>query len=391
MKEDYNSFRWMKLQNKKKVLELLHQEKLISRIDIARRANLQKMTVTNIVNELLAEELVIEEDVLAISGVGRKPVLLRLNREKLYAVGIEVTKSYIIGLVMSYNREIVYQEKVYLVGTSASDVTPCQGDALTKRLEKLIDALLERVPAFARNLGICVGIQGIIDSQKGEVVHSPYLGWFQFGIKEHLTRRYAIPVYIDNNVRAFARGEVWMRTEEQLRHALCIYLDEGIGSALVMNGEIYTGDGYYAGEIGHMKIGWGGPLCFCGQRGCLEAYVSVQKIREELGRPVGTFTDIMQLLEEGHPQAKMLFEQVGRHLGFMLGNTLNLLNPTVIILGGELVTAAGWFKESMVQAIEEITIRPTRDTPIIYSDYNQNNCSMGAAALVFHHWIFHSG
>lgn len=182
-----------------------------------------------------------------------------------------------------------------------------------------------------------------------------------------------------------------MRTGDQLRHALCIYLDEGIGSALVMNGEIYTGDSYYAGEIGHMKIGWGGPLCFCGQRGCLEAYVSVQRIREELGWPVGTFTEIMKLLEEGHPQAKIVFEQVGRHLGFMLGNTLNLLNPTVIILGGELVTAASWFETSMVKAIEELTIRRNRDTPIIYSDYDQNNCSMGAAAVVFYQWIFHSG
>lgn len=394
MSEDYNSFRWMKLHNQKKVLELLHQEKLISRIDIARRSNLQKQTVTNIVKELLTYQFVIEEAVLAKEGVGRKPVLLRLLRENLFAIGVEVTKSYLSGVVMDYNQTVIYQHKITFPIPFLSNETLSQRDALLQLLVHLIDLLLEHVPHAGKNLGICVGIQGIIDPSKGEVIHSPYLGWHHVAVKQWLAARYSVPIYVENNVRAFARGEVWSRTVENsvdLSHVLCIYLDEGVGAALVMNGQVYTGADYYAGEMGHMKINLDGPLCYCGQRGCLEAYVSVQRIMVELNLTGQSFTETISRLENGDVAALAILEEVGRHIGFVIGNVLNLLNSGAVIIGGELTMASRWFQSSLNRSLDHTTIATVRDTPIYYSDYSRNNCALGAAALVFQEWLLQSG
>lgn len=394
MNEDYNSFRWMKLHNQKKVLELLHQEKLISRIDIARRANLQKQTVTNIVKELLAYELVIEEAVLAKEGVGRKPVLLRLLRENLFAVGVEVTKSYLAGVVIDYNRKVIFQHKITLSIRFSIYEPLSQGEELLKLLIHLIDFLLEKVPSYGKNLGICVGSQGIIDPSKGEVIYSPYLGWHHVSVKQRLAARYSVPVYVENNVRAFARGEVWSRTGqngESLKHALCIYLDEGVGAALVMNGQVYTGDHYYAGEIGHMKISLDGPLCYCGQRGCFEAYVSIKRIMDELHLTGGSFAETINQLENGDAVALSLLDEVGRHIGFVIGNVLNLLNSSAVIIGGELTMASRWIQPSLKHTLDHTTIPTIRETPVYYSDYSRNNCALGAAALVFQEWLLQSG
>lgn len=394
MSKDYNSFRWMKLHNQKKVLELLHQEKLISRIDIARKANLQKQTVTNIVKELLTYQIIIEEAVLAKEGVGRKPVLLRLLRENLFAIGVEVTKSYLSGVVMDYNQTVIYQHRITFPIPFFSNEPLSQGEALLQLLVHLIDLLLEHVPHAGRNLGICVGTQGIIDSSKGEVIHSPYLGWHHVAVKQRLAGRYSVPIYVENNVRAFARGEVWSRTGENsadLSHVLCIYLDEGVGAALVMNGQVYTGADYNAGEMGHMKISFDGPLCYCGQRGCLEAYVSVQRIMKELNLTGESFTETISRLENGDVAALAILEEVGRHIGFVIGNVLNLLNAAAVIIGGELTMASRWIQSSLNRSLDHTTIATVRNTPIYYSDYSRNNCALGAAALVFQEWLQQSG
>jgi predicted NBD/HSP70 family sugar kinase len=100
-----------------------------------------------------------------------------------------------------------------------------------------------------------------------------------------------------------------------------------------------------------------------------------------------SFTQVTDLLEHGHAQGLELMEQVGRQLGLILGNTLNLLNPMSVILGGELVIASQWLREPLLRAIEETSLPLVRDTPILFSNYIRNNCSLGAAALVFHEWL----
>jgi predicted NBD/HSP70 family sugar kinase len=383
----------MKMNNQRKVVKLLHREKLISRIDIARKSGLQKQTVTNIIGDLLQQGLVVEEDTLPLGGAGRRPMLLRLNRERLVSIGVEVTKSHITGVLMDYNRTLLHQEKLPLSLKPFRDASSVQAqvaaDGLLGLLIQTIDQLLAKVPKASHLSGIGVGIQGIVNSHEGIVLHSPYLGWFQVPVRSLLEERFGIPVFIDNNVRAFAIGEVWSRPEEDLGHSLCVYLDEGVGCALVINHDIYSGYQYQAGEIGHVKVEQDGELCFCGQRGCLEPYVSVQNLTKRLGLD-GGFGKIVALLENQDARAVKELQDVGQRLGFVLGNTINLTNPKAVILGGELITAAAWFASSMTKAMEQAAIAANRGTAFIFSDFHRNNGSIGAASLVFHQGLLHT-
>ncbi|MDR6551621.1 ROK family transcriptional regulator [Paenibacillus qinlingensis] len=391
--EQGNSFLWMKMNNQSKVLKLLHRERLISRIEISRKSGIQKQTVTNIIGDLLHQGLVVEEETLSLRGAGRRPTQLRLNRERLVSIGVEVTKSHVAGVLMDYNRMLLHQEKMSLSLTPIRDTNSVQAqdaaEQLLNMLIQIIEMLLAKVPEASIFTGIGVGVQGIVNSHEGIVIHSPYLGWFQVPVRSLLEDRFSIPVFIDNNVRAFAIGEVWSRPEEDLGHVLCVYLDEGVGSAIVINHEIYSGYQYQAGEIGHVKIELNGELCYCGQRGCLEPYVSVQNLGKKMGLD-GGFGEIVTLLKKQDTRAVKELQDVGDRLGFVLGNTINLMNPQAVILGGELIRAVSWFAPSMTIAMEQTTRASNRSTAIIFSDFHQNNGSIGAASLVFHQGLLNT-
>ncbi|TVY01873.1 ROK family transcriptional regulator [Paenibacillus cremeus] len=377
MNADYNSFQWMKLNNQRKVLELLHYEAAISRVEIARRTQLTKQTVTNLVNECLEKQWVEEVHTQPMTGSGRPPVLLRLRREKLLAIGIEVTGRYIAGVLMNYDAVLLHQEKLEHNGPTANDI-------LLGKIERIIARLLAHVPDSLRLLGIGFGVQGLVDSDTGTVQHSPYVGLFAFHMAQWAQARYGLPVRVDNNVRAFANGEIWLRNDRSLQDTLCIYLDEAVGGALLLEGRMYTGANSQAGEIGHMKIQDRGNGCRCGQYGCLEAHISIEAITKALSR--STFEEVQSLLAEANRDAVSILVKAGSWLGTALGNTANLLNPSKIIIGGQLTEAARWFMPACEDTFAR-TVIPSSHTNMELSDYTRNNCSIGAGTLVFQHWM----
>ncbi|MFC5449382.1 ROK family transcriptional regulator [Paenibacillus aestuarii] len=376
---NYNSFQWMKLNNQRKVLELLHYEPSISRVEIARRTQLTKQTITNLINECLEKEWVEEVQTQAVKGAGRRPVLLRLRREKLLAIGIEVTGTYLAGALINYNAALLHQEKLALNG-------PVAMDYLLAQMETIIGRLLAHVPETCRLLGIGFGMQGVVDSDTGVVLRSPYAGMFSFDLATWAEQKYSLSIRVENNVRAFANGEIWIRSNRSLQDTLCVYLDEGVGSALLLRGKLYTGSSYLAGEIGHIKVRDNGTSCRCGQNGCLEAHISVEAITKQLKRT--NFEEIVAQLAEGDEDAVALLEQAGSWLGLTLGNSANLLNPSEIIIGGQLTVVSSWFMVPCLEMFNK-TALPKAHADIVLSDYRRNNCSIGAGTLVFQHWMRH--
>jgi N-acetylglucosamine repressor len=383
MKSDHNSHQRMKQDNRIHVLTLLQQEPLLSRMDIANRTGLTKQTVTNIIQELIVQELVVEDSTPEVDSVGRRPILLRLRRERLYAAGIQVTRSAIRGLILNNQAEILYETR-WALDPNRMDQEDC-GAYVVQELHAVIHLLLRKLPEEGSFLGLGIGLQGIIDADRGIVKFSRYLKLFDYPLGQLLSAEFPFPVCIDNLVRAFAAGEVWFHQQIAPKQVLCVYLDQAIGGAIRIHGRTYTGNDWQAAKFGHTKVVRGGLKCRCGKNGCLEAYISIPAILGRLGGKYATLDELLPHL--GGEEESRLMEEVGAYLGFALGNAINLLNPECVIIGGELTRAAPSFEAAMRQELLQTVSIPDDHTPILMTEHDRNNGSIGAAALVFNRWL----
>ncbi|MCR8629821.1 ROK family transcriptional regulator [Paenibacillus radicis (ex Xue et al. 2023)] len=378
-----NSHQRMKQENRVQVLTLLHQEPLLSRVELAERTGLTKQTVTNIIQELLTQDLVMEASTREADSAGRRPILLRLRGETLLSAGIQVTRSHIRGLILNHDALVLYEAQVSL-DSSLMDRDDC-GAYVVSSIRGMIHRLLGELPGEGHFLGIGIGLQGIIDGSGGIVKFSRYLKLFDYPMEEIFRSEFPFPICVDNLVRAFAAGEVWFHNRRELKHVLCVYLDQAVGGAILVDGKLYTGSDWQAAKFGHTKVVRGGKLCRCGKKGCLEAHISIPVILSQLGHRYSTMDELVLHMES--EEVRQLMDESGRHLGFALGNAINLLNPECVIIGGELTKAGPWFERAMREEMVETISIPNDRTPVFITHYDQNNGSIGAAALVFNRWI----
>ncbi len=241
--------------------------------------------------------------------------------------------------------------------------------------------------------GIGFGFPGQIDYKKGVVRLAPNIpGWVEVPIAEIMEKEFGIPTRVDNDVRCAALGELNYGAGIGCENLICITVGTGIGSGLIINGKLVRGASNAAGEIGHIKLDMhGGPLCGCGDRGCLEAFASGPSIvamaeeyikggkstkYRELANPDITPYIVSEAAKQGDPVAKRIFTIVGEYIGIGLASVVNLLNPEKIIIGGG-VAAAG---DLLLNPIKENLIK--RAMPIAGSAVEIVPAQLGNSAGV---------
>lgn len=225
-------------------------------------------------------------------------------------------------------------------------------------MKEAIKELLKETNTSAKDVeGMGFGFPGQIDCQKGVVRLAPNIpGWVDVPIAEIMEKEFGIPTRVDNDVRCAALGELNFGAGKGCENLVCITVGTGIGSGLIINGKLVRGASNAAGEIGHIKLDMtGGPLCGCGDRGCLEAFASGPSIvamaeeyikggkstkYRELANPDITPYVVSVAAQQGDPVAKRIFTIIGEYIGVGLASVVNLLNPEKIIIGGG-VAAAG--------------------------------------------------
>ncbi len=225
-------------------------------------------------------------------------------------------------------------------------------------MKEAIAELIKETKSDAKSIeGIGFGFPGQIDYQKGIVRLAPNIpGWVEVPIAEIIEKEFGIPTRVDNDVRCAALGELNYGAGIGCENLICITVGTGIGSGLIINGKLVRGASNAAGEIGHIKLDMnGGPLCGCGDRGCLEAFASGPSIvamaeeyikggkstkYRELANPDITPYIVSEAAKQGDPVAKRIFTIMGEYIGIGLASVVNLLNPEKIIIGGG-VAAAG--------------------------------------------------
>jgi predicted NBD/HSP70 family sugar kinase len=332
--------------NMEAVLMSLLYEGQISRAGLAKGTSLSSATITNLTSELLDAGIVaeVQQNGQVPRRVGRPRTMLQLVPSARYAVGVHIGVGlFRVAITDLFARIVANRIVEYNIELSA--------EAVLQRIAAEIDSIVaESGIEPKRILGIGVGASGLVDHRRGLNVLAPRLGWRDVDLCA--TLRPLGDVTVDNNVRAMAIGEAFFGAGRDVNALAFVYGRVGVGAGLVINGEVYRGNGAGAGEIGHMiMIPEGGQPCRCGQTGCLETLVSedtiIQKAEEIAEQhPHSLVSDylnageqdlierIFDAARDGDDLTKEMIASQMEYLGIALACLVNMLNPEMILLGG---------------------------------------------------------
>jgi predicted NBD/HSP70 family sugar kinase len=234
-------------------------------------------------------------------------------------------------------------------------------------------------------LGVGISLPGLV-STDGMLVHAPILGWRDVPVLELLSRIVSAPLYIGNDVKAAAMAEHMFGNCIDLDDFIYLFSGSGVGGALFLDGEIYLGAHGLAGELGHMKVVPQGRLCSCGAAGCLSAYLSEPALAAEVeargGKTVRSFDTLLDRAEAGDPAVVSVFEQAGEILGAAVSNLVNIFNPPVVALGGDMARASRYLGQSLERSLGRLAHpNMAAQTRVIFSEIATDRPYLGGVAL----------
>ncbi|MBG9655213.1 MULTISPECIES: ROK family transcriptional regulator [Cytobacillus] len=365
----------MKRQNKNLVLDILKTKSPISRIDIAKMTGMSPTSITRIVTELQLQGYLRETEAVA-SGVGRKATLLEVRGDVYYTVGIEIDKSLLKVGIVNYIGEMVSLHK------SKRDESESYMETLHKInmvIRKIMDE--NEIPA-AKIMGLAVGLPGYIDYKNGIVKVSDQLKWKDASLAEDLQKLTSFNVIVDNELKMKIVAESFTGKAKNSQNSILIGIGSGIGSSIMLNGEIYRGETNNAGEIGHTVIDPTGNVCNCGKIGCLATYISEGAILADSRKvkDIASIEDVFQSYRNREPWALNIMDRASTYIALAISNLLCLYNPEVIILSGNTIEKLPEMKEAIEQKCELYIWEPLKQTVrIVYSELSDNGVVLGAA------------
>ena len=347
--------------NKHAVLDLIRfTPGGVSRAELAQRMELSRAAMTAIVNDLLGSDVIHETESRSAQS-GRPPIILEINANRGHVIGIDMGASHLSIILTDFGARVIDEIEIPFRVADGPDVCINQANILMEDLLKKNQLTLENISALG------IGVPGPIASDTGTVFAPPIMpGWDGYPIQARLEEKWGIPVSLNNDAELGALGE-WAygigRAENYLAY---IKVGSGVGSGLLLNGQIYRGATGSAGEIGHLTIEENGPLCDCGNFGCLEALAggkaiarqgqeAVQKGQRTLLSSMGpaesiTARDVASAARRGDLVSQKIIANAGRYLGIAIAGLVNLFNPRTIIVGGG------------VAQIGDLLLQPIRDT-----------------------------
>jgi predicted NBD/HSP70 family sugar kinase len=379
--------------NRNLVLNLVKSAGPLSRRDIVRRSGLSAATVTNLTAELIGEDLVHEMGPGEATR-GRPPVLLRLNNRAGFVVGVKVMEEALAAVVTDLDAEVLAYRSDPLPtsdrNTGSRGINPAEVVAAVAEIVELVlgEARVDRSAV----LGLGLGLAGVMDSQTGRVVFSPFFSWRDVDLAGPLRRRLGMNVMLENDVNALTIAEQWFGHGHDREHFCVVTVGRGVGLGLVLNGQFYRGVGGGAGELGHTTLMEEGPTCYCGKNGCLEMLASDRAVIRQAGPIVAegeleagnlTLAAIVAAADRGVEAARELLAESGHWLGVGIANVVNLLNPGLVIIGGEGVHAGQWRFDPMRQAFEAHVFDGLADnTEFVIEPAGDDTWARGAACVV---------
>ena len=359
-----------------------------SRAEIAAITELTRPTVSSIVADLIQQNLVMEVGVGNSDG-GKPPILIELNSDSYHLLCLDLGGQVFRGALSNLRGKIVIQKEL--------PPELHNGEASIHIVYQLIEWLMEAsdIPI----LGIGVGVPGLIDPHEGIVHESVNLRWHEFNLRAVLSERYEKPVYVLNDSHAAALAEYTFGNIDNGNSLVVIKTSRGIGAGIVLGGQPFYGDGYGAGEIGHVVVADDGGLCRCGNRGCLETFVNTHAILEQAhilaqshpesvlaGYRSITWEALITSIQFEDEQTIKLVKHIGRYFGIAISNLMGTLNTKHIVISGRFTQLGPIFLQSIRDVVERRCFPPmARFSEIAFSELGVNGVLLGGAAMVLKH------
>lgn len=380
--------------NRARIISLIRRRPGSTRTELARLSGLSKGTISNHVAELLDEGMLYEDQ----SGGRQRNIGLRLNRDAGRAIGVELWPGECRGVLTDMAMHSLKHAERQLPSTDVEGAI----DAILSISEELLSGVEEAC------VGLVVGVPGVTNKQAQTLVYSESLGWSDVPLAQRLAERLPYPVSLINRVRAGALGEHWYGAGLDVDDMAYVSLSSGIAAGILIGGQLFTGAFGSGGELGHTTVLVDGKECLCGNRGCLETVASMPAVigaiqaRLQSGQSsmLGEVdqlhhTDVIAAVRNGDTLATSEVKQAAKYVGIAVANLINLFNPRVVIIGGQMAEAG----EIVVSAVRNTVQR--RAFPLSYSGVQITRSALGvdsgcigACALAVDQYIaqtYHNG
>jgi glucokinase-like ROK family protein len=378
--------------NRSRAFEILKSSRILSRPALAQQTGLSRATIALLMEDLLRVG-VAQYVGLGDSTGGRPPALLEFNPAAAYALGAAMRDHEWRIVVTDLDAFVLHRLDVAISGHSP--------ESAVAALQSGVQTILAQVDAARVLPAIGVGTPGLVDMRSGVIKTAVDVGWFEAPIRDLVEAALERPAFVANRSKVGALAECWYSAAQGLNEIIYISIGTGVSAGIVHAGELYMGTNSSAGELGHVTILPDGPLCRCGNRGCLQQLVSEPAIADRtrarlregaqsvLSEMVGDHPErisaelVFAAAEQGDRLAGAIVAETATYLGIAIANLVNLFNPQRIILGGPV----GQMSQGMLPALlDEVRKRalsyPLSVAQIVPSALGADANAVGAAALV---------
>lgn len=381
-----------KTHNTRLVLRTIYHHANISRADIARATALTRPTISSIVSGLLKKNFVIETG-RGPSGGGKRPILLNIAEDAHHLLCIDLGSEEFRGAVVNLRGKIIQSISL--------PTEQRKREAALQLVVDMIDALMAL--STAPVLGIGIGTPGLIDPEEGLILRAVNLEWLNLPLRRILAERYQKPVYIANDSHLAALAEYTFGQSRESNNLILIKIGQGIGAGIVLNGQPYYGDGFGAGEIGHVVVAENGLLCSCGNVGCLETFTSTRAILHQAQMSNNYHADsnhasvlatsnemswqsIVSALETGDRATREMVRQAGKYLGIGMANLIGSFNIHHLIVAGRVAQFGDLYLAAAEQQAR-LRVLPAlaAKTRVNYASFGSEIVILGCSAMILKH------
>lgn len=362
----------------------------ISRTDLADQMGLTRAAVTLIVNDLLENEVILEAESRAIPS-GRPPVVLEINPKRGIVAAVDMGATHMNIALADFSAKII--DEKYLAFDIKHGPQICLAE-VSRNLHELLDRSGVNISQL---MAVGVGVPGPVITDAGTVVSPPIMpGWDGYPIRETLQNEWGCPVSLNNDAELGALGEWAYGAGRGERNLAFIKVGSGIGAGLIINQQIYCGTTGSAGEIGHLTIDENGPLCSCGNHGCMEAFagghaiaLQARKLIESgkrtllSGIPIEDLTaqEVAKAARRGDLPSQEIIMRAGTFIGIAIAGLINLFNPGAVIIGGGVAQAGDLLTTSIRQAVRERSLLASKQGVHITTAMLGNRSSLMGATV----------
>jgi N-acetylglucosamine repressor len=370
----------IKAMNRHLLLSIIRREGELSRTQLTEISGLSVGAVSQIINDLIGKNWVLETGEGDYTG-GRRQMMLRLNPKAGYAIGLKLMENRVVCAMTDFGGTIVqYQDQAV---TFDSDPY-----ALRNVLAQVIDQTIASSGlAHSQIFGVGIGLAGVIYPQSGIVHYSPYFGWRDVPLAKLVQERLGLPVYVENDVNTLTLSELLFGAGRHQNHFVVITVGRGIGMGIIINGQLYQGSKGGAGEIGHIVLDVARSQADNAESGSLESLAAdpavIRTVREKDTGRTFTLSDVTAAAQSGDPLARAALERSGEYLGVGLASVINILSPNLVIISGEGVSAGDFRLKPMMDALKRYTFNGLlENVEVVIEPTDDRAWARGAASLV---------